>query len=95
MSIRLTNKPSGLAMSLRKMGTGSQDDLWIKLPLLSMPLLLVTGQDDEKFSLIAQEMKDLIGPSATHTQIPHCGHSVPFQKPTEFVSVVSQFVLST
>jgi pimeloyl-ACP methyl ester carboxylesterase len=60
-----------------------------------MPVLLVTGQDDEKFSHIAHEMKDLIGPSATHTQIPHSGHAVPFQKPTEFISVVSQFVLST
>jgi len=95
LSARLNNKPSGLAMSLRTMGTGTQENLWSKLPSLTMPVLLVTGQDDEKFSHIAQEMKDLIGPSATHTQIPHSGHAVPFQKPTEFISVVSQFVLST
>jgi len=95
LSARLNNKPSGLAMSLRTMGTGTQENLWSKLPSLTMPVLLVTGQDDEKFSHIGQEMKDLIGPSATHTEIPRSGHSVPFQKPTEFISVVSQFVLST
>ncbi len=93
MSIRLKNKPGGLAMSLRTMGTGTQEDLWTRLSELTMPVLLVTGEDDLKFSQIADEMKALIGPAAQHAPIPHCGHSVPFQKPTEFCSVVSQFIL--
>ena len=94
MSIRLKNKPGGLAMSLRTMGTGSQEDLWTKLSELTMPVLLVTGEDDVKFSQIAVEMNSLIGPAAQLAPIPHCGHSVPFQKPTEFCSVTSQFILS-
>jgi len=95
LSARLNNKPSGLAMSLRTMGTGTQENLWSKLPSLTMPVLLVTGEDDFKFSQTAVEMKALIGPATQHAVIAHCGHSVPFQKPTEFISVVSQFVLST
>jgi pimeloyl-ACP methyl ester carboxylesterase len=59
-----------------------------------MPVLLVTGEEDYKFSQIAAEMKALIGTTAQHIQIPQCGHSVPFQKPAEFCSVVSQFILS-
>jgi 2-succinyl-6-hydroxy-2,4-cyclohexadiene-1-carboxylate synthase len=94
MSIRLGNKASGLAMSLRTMGTGTQEDLWERLSQLSMPVLLVTGEEDHKFSNIAVEMKALIGTTAQHAQIPQCGHSVPFQKPAEFCSVVSQFILS-
>jgi 2-succinyl-6-hydroxy-2,4-cyclohexadiene-1-carboxylate synthase len=94
MSIRLNNDASGLAMSLRTMGTGTQDDLWERLSQLSMPVLLVTGEEDHKFSNIADEMKALIGTAAQHVQIPQCGHSVPFQKPTEFCSLVSQFILS-
>jgi 2-succinyl-6-hydroxy-2,4-cyclohexadiene-1-carboxylate synthase len=95
LSARLNNKPSGLAMSLRTMGTGTQENLWSKLPSLTMPVLLVTGEDDLKFSQTADAMKALIGPATQHALILHCGHSVPFQKPTEFISVVSQFVLST
>jgi 2-succinyl-6-hydroxy-2,4-cyclohexadiene-1-carboxylate synthase len=94
ISIRLCNKASGLAMSLRTMGTGTQEDLWEKLSQLPMPVLLVTGEEDYKFSQIAAEMKALIGTTAQHIQIPQCGHSVPFQKPAEFCSVVSQFILS-
>ncbi len=94
MSIRLTNNPSGLAQSLRTMGTGTQEDLWNRLSELSMPVLLITGEDDHKFSQIAVEMKALIGTAAQHAQVSHSGHSVPFQKPTEFCSVVSQFILS-
>jgi 2-succinyl-6-hydroxy-2,4-cyclohexadiene-1-carboxylate synthase len=93
MSIRLKNEPSGLAMSLRTMGTGAQEDLWNRLSELTMPLLLVTGEEDQKFTHIAMEMKDLIGPTAQHAQIPQCGHSVPLQKPAEFSSIVSQFIL--
>jgi 2-succinyl-6-hydroxy-2,4-cyclohexadiene-1-carboxylate synthase len=94
ISIRLCNKASGLAMSLRTLGTGTQEDLWERLPQLPMPVLLVTGEEDHKFSNIAVEMKALIGTTAQHIQIPQCGHSVPFQKPAEFCSVVSQFILS-
>ena len=94
ISIRLCNKATGLAMSLRTMGTGTQEDLWEKLSQLPMPVLLVTGEEDYKFSQIAAEMKALIGTTAQHIQIPQCGHSVPFQKPAEFCSVVSQFILS-
>jgi len=94
MSIRLKNKPGGLAMSLRTMGTGTQEDLWNRLSELLMPVLLVTGEHDLKFSQTAVEMKALIGPAAQHVLIPHCGHSVPFQKPTEFCSVTSKFILS-
>jgi 2-succinyl-6-hydroxy-2,4-cyclohexadiene-1-carboxylate synthase len=94
MSIRLKNVPGGLAMSLRTMGTGAQEDLWNRLSELTMPLQLVTGEEDQKFTHIAMEMKDLIGPTAQHAQIPQCGHSVPFQKPAEFCSLVSQFILS-
>jgi 2-succinyl-6-hydroxy-2,4-cyclohexadiene-1-carboxylate synthase len=94
MSIRLKNVPSGLAMSLRTMGTGAQEDLWNRLSQLTMPVLLVTGEEDQKFTHIAMEMKDLIGSTAQHAQIPRCGHSVPFQKPADFSSIVSQFMLS-
>jgi len=94
ISIRLKNNPSGLAQSLRTMGTGTQEDLWNRLSELSMPVLLITGEDDHKFSQTAVEMKALIGTAAQHAQVPHSGHSVPFHKPTEFCSVVSQFILS-
>lgn len=93
MSIRLKNQPGGLAESLRTMGTGAQEDLWNKLSELTMPVLLIAGEDDLKFSEIAVEMQALIGPAAQHALIPHCGHAVPFQKPREFCSAVSQFIL--
>ena len=45
---RLHNLPTGLANSLRGMGTGAQPPLHSDLPSLSVPTLLIVGAEDEK-----------------------------------------------
>jgi 2-succinyl-6-hydroxy-2,4-cyclohexadiene-1-carboxylate synthase len=53
---RLANRPDGLAASLRACGTGSQEPLWDRLARLAMPVLLVVGDRDRKFSELARRM---------------------------------------
>ena len=55
---RLTNRADGLAASLRRCGTGDQEPLWDRLGELTMPVLAVVGDDDEKFSAITRRMVD-------------------------------------
>jgi pimeloyl-ACP methyl ester carboxylesterase len=54
---RLQNDPHELARSLRAMGTGIQTSLWEELPSLSVPTLVVAGEEDKKFMQIAREME--------------------------------------
>jgi len=61
---RRRNTAAGLASSLRRAGTGSQEPLWDRLAGLSMPVLLVSGSLDHKFSALAGRMAELIGDNA-------------------------------
>ena len=89
---RLRNTAEGLASSLRTSGTGSQQSLWERLSELSMPVLLLVGSQDDKFSHIASDMKSAIGANASLMAIDKAGHSVHLEQPLRFQSVASEFL---
>jgi len=90
--IRKANSAEGLATSLETMGTGQQVSLWPRLHELSMPVLVVTGTKDAKFTAIGKRMKQMIGDNATHVEVTDAGHSVPFERPAEFGALLSAFL---
>src|SRR5260370_13334106 len=53
---RLHNRASGLAQSLRGVGTGVQPSQHARLPALHIPVLLIVGELDTKFTAIARSM---------------------------------------
>lgn len=74
-SERLRNSPRGLAESLRHAGTGTQENLWPRLPGLTVPTLVITGTRDAKFSEIGGRMHRAISGSS-HAQVEGAGHTV-------------------
>lgn len=82
---RLAQNPHGLAMSLRGMGTGKQPSYWENLADFTFPVLLITGNLDEKFEKIAREMKQLL-PNSTHVTVQEAGHAVYLEQPNIFSS---------
>lgn len=91
---RLENTPAGLASSLRLAGTGAQDSLWTRLRSLSMPVLLVVGVLDEKFTTIAERMAAQI-PDATLEVVADAGHVVHLEQPDEFVRILRRWLNAT
>lgn len=89
---RLQHTVVGLANSLRGMGTGAQPSWWGALHQLTMPTLLICGEDDEKFCRIASEMVQLL-PNGTLVTVPNAGHVVHVEQRERFRSLVQQFVL--
>jgi 2-succinyl-6-hydroxy-2,4-cyclohexadiene-1-carboxylate synthase len=85
---RRQNDAAGLASSLRLAGTGAQDPLWDRLSELEMPVLLVTGALDAKFTAIAERMADLIGDNATLVVLPDAGHTAHLENPDAFLSAL-------
>ncbi len=85
---RRENTVEGLASSLRLAGTGRQDSLWDRLPDLDMPVLLVAGALDEKFTATANRMADAIGANATLCVIPDAGHACHREREPEFSTIV-------
>lgn len=91
---RLSHTEIGLSNSLKGMGTGVQPSLWEKLDDLLMPVLLITGEVDQKFCLISKEMQTLI-PNATSKIILGTGHAIHVEQPEIFGRIVSEFLATT
>jgi 2-succinyl-6-hydroxy-2,4-cyclohexadiene-1-carboxylate synthase len=87
---RLNNRAMGLANSLRGMGTGAQPDLHARLPDLQLPVLLLTGELDPKFSAIGREMVEEI-PQARLEIVPNAGHTIHLEQPAYFGELVHTF----
>ena len=90
---RLRNTAAGLASSLRLAGTGTQRPLWAHLSELSMPVLVVAGERDDKFAAIGSRMTDAIGPRATFARVPGAGHACHLEQPDEFLRVLRGWLL--
>jgi len=88
---RRHNDSTGLARSLRMMGTGVQPSLWPQLSEINSPLLLLAGKKDHKFTALAGEMADLC-PTAEVRIIEPCGHNVHFEQPERFAQEVRSFL---
>ncbi len=89
---RNNNTAQGLADSLRCAGTGTQESLWDQLKNLHMPVLIITGERDQKFTDIGREMT---------TEIPHCefrvmsgaGHTCHLEDINQFVQIFEDWLL--
>lgn len=88
---RLSQRPRGLAASLRGMGVGVGDCLESQLPSISAPVLLISGEYDQRFTATARSMSALL-PRAVSRVVSASGHNVHLERPAEFIAAVSEFV---
>lgn len=88
---RLHNNPMGLAHSLRGMGTGVQSSLWPLLNQLTLPVLLLAGELDEKFVRIHRLMHRLLLNSQLEV-VAGAGHTVHMERPLSFQQLVLDFL---
>ena len=89
------NRAAALAGSLRLAGTGAQEPLWERLGHLAMPVLLISGEDDAKFTAIARDMAAGIGPRATRITITGAGHAAHLEQPDAFAAVLLAWLDAT
>jgi len=89
---RKRNTPAGLASSLREAGTGTQVPLWNRLGELRMPVLVMAGARDTKFTALGQRMVGAIGANARFVQIGDADHAPHLQRPHHVATVVHTFL---
>ncbi len=90
-SRRLTQSPTGLAESLRAMGTGRMPPLWEALPGLAVPCLYLAGALDAKFLALGRRMAQLTPRLSVHA-IPDAGHAAQLEAPEAVARLLWTFV---
>ncbi len=85
---RLRNTPEGLARALRGLGTGTLPSLWGRLAEVSMPVVLVVGQRDQKFREIATRMAKGL-PDAQIVVVAGAGHAVHLEAPERVADLIA------
>ncbi len=89
---RASARALGLANSLRGMGTGAMAPCWGALSDLTMPVTLMTGEQDEKFCEIARQMGARV-PHARHHTLRGAGHACHLERPDAALEVLDRALL--
>ncbi len=92
LEARRENTAAGLAAALRLMGTGTQEPLLRRLDELTMPVLVVAGERDDKFAEQALHLGGWIGPTAQLALVPNAGHACHLENPDAFLDLVVPFL---
>ena len=89
-NLKLQNTPTALAACLRGIGTGAQPSFWNALPDLRIPVLVMAGEEDRKFTVVAERMAQRI-PGAELRLIPRAGHAIHLENPFAWLAAVRTF----
>lgn len=85
---RLENTVEGLASAVAEAGTGSQDPSWAELHRLDMPVLVVAGALDEKYTALGERLVASIGANARLEVVPGAGHAAHLEDAAAFLEVL-------
>ena len=88
---RRQNKLGHLKASLRHFGTSQMYPMWSKLAQLDIPVMLLAGEDDEKYRQLAHEMDTQIKHSVVMT-IADSGHAPHLESPRSTAAAMRQFL---
>ncbi|MCJ7780630.1 MAG: alpha/beta fold hydrolase, partial [Acidimicrobiia bacterium] len=89
-TVRNENTAAGLASALRVLGQGAQPFVGDRLNELSMPVLTISGERDEKYQRLASAIATSVR-DGRHVSIPDAGHNVVLDAPKELAAVVAAF----
>ena len=77
---RLRQNPKALAASMLHFGTGVVPDCWDRLEDIEIPVLLIAGAHDTKYTSLVQRMSECLPQSEVWIQ-PEAGHAPHFEQP--------------
>ena len=91
LRLRLKSDPAEWAGALQGYGLGRQPNLWPQLAHLNLPVLLITGDEDTRFTLGAQRMVSVL-PNASHKVVAQAAHTPHLEQPVAFNRIVAEFL---
>lgn len=93
LAARQANRPTGLAASLRRAGTGTMDPpWWDELAGVTCPTLVLAGERDLKFTALAHRLVAGIGSNATGFGVADAGHAAHLERAEAVGATIGQFL---
>ena len=77
-----------IAHQLRTLGQGAHEPLWDRLHELAMPVAVVAGDHDEKYTAIARRAAATIGSNARLHIVPDAGHALLQEAPSAVADIL-------
>jgi len=87
----LQPRRQAVARSFMDWSLGKQEDLRAKLAKVRCPVLWMTGERDEKFTKLGEEVAGLL-PAGRLEVVPDAGHRIPWEHPEDFAGLVRRFL---
>jgi 2-succinyl-6-hydroxy-2,4-cyclohexadiene-1-carboxylate synthase len=88
---RLDHDPLDLASLLRTAGQGALAPVWNELPRLSLPVLALAGERDERYTAAARRIAESVRSGRAAT-VEHAGHAPQLQRPDAVASLIVDFL---
>ncbi|KRM96882.1 alpha beta fold family hydrolase [Liquorilactobacillus aquaticus DSM 21051] len=86
---RMNQSSFSLANSLLGMGTGTMPNYWSQLHRLKLPIILLAGELDSKYTKISAQFAEVV-PHGMRYIIPAAGHNVHLEQPVTAAEVVNR-----
>lgn len=88
---RRRNTAAGLAHSLRTAGTGTQPAIWDRLGAIDIPVLVLAGEHDAKFTELGHSLAEHI-PNATFESVAGAGHAAHTEQPAATAALITRWL---
>jgi 2-succinyl-6-hydroxy-2,4-cyclohexadiene-1-carboxylate synthase len=89
---RRRNTIAGLRSSLELAGTGAQEPLWDRLHDVTVPVLAVAGERDERYAGLAEQIAASVGGPGEVALVPDAGHAAHLEQPAAFVAILRRWL---
>lgn len=89
-SWRAAHDPAGVAWALSTLSSGRMPPCWDALATAPFAIHAVTGDRDEKFTRIAEEMVQRGGGRVRHHRVAGVGHNVVLEDPSAVAAIVAR-----
>jgi 2-succinyl-6-hydroxy-2,4-cyclohexadiene-1-carboxylate synthase len=90
---RRRNSAAGLASSLRRAGTGTQEPLWDRLAGCELPVLALAGANDPRFVAAGLRIAELTG--GVFSAVVGAGHAAHLEQPALCARIVEGWLAAT
>jgi 2-succinyl-6-hydroxy-2,4-cyclohexadiene-1-carboxylate synthase len=88
---RLVQHPHDLALTLRTAGQGALEPAWQRLHTLSLPVLALAGDRDERYTDAARRIATAV-PGGRAEVVENAGHAAHLQQPEAVASLLADFL---